>query len=135
MPEKTAVAPMDKSQNNSPVSGPTETESTVTLDAAGSVVVAAIEGTRPILVELQALVSGAAYGNPQRKAMGIDAMTGSLEPGKMADVVLWNGDPLSVYSRPEKVWVDGALMYDSMDPKRRPVSDFELGLPGAGDVK
>ena len=42
-------------------------------DAAGSVVVPAIEGTRPILVELQALVSGAAYGNPQRKAMGIDA--------------------------------------------------------------
>jgi DNA repair protein RadA/Sms len=41
-------------------------------DAAGSVVVPAIEGSRPILVELQALVSGAAYGNPQRKAMGID---------------------------------------------------------------
>ncbi|QZD94036.1 amidohydrolase [Qipengyuania gelatinilytica] len=69
------------------------------------------------------------------KAMGIDAMTGSLEPGKMADVVLWNGDPLSVYSRPEKVWIDGALMYDSMDRKRRPVSDFELGQPGEGDVK
>ena len=68
-------------------------------------------------------------------AMGIDAMTGSLEPGKMADVVLWNGDPLSVYSRPEKVWIDGALMYDSSDPKRRPVSDFELGQPGEGDVK
>ena len=42
-------------------------------DASGSVVVPAIEGTRPILVEIQALVSGAAYGNPQRKAMGIDA--------------------------------------------------------------
>ncbi|SMQ68871.1 Imidazolonepropionase [Altererythrobacter xiamenensis] len=69
------------------------------------------------------------------KAMGIDAMTGSLEPGKMADVVLWNGDPLSVYSRPEKVWIDGALMFDSADPKRRPVSDFELGQPGEGDVK
>ena len=69
------------------------------------------------------------------KAMGIDAMTGSLEQGKMADVVLWNGDPLSVYSRPEKVWVDGALMYDAMDRKRRPVSDFELGQPGEGDVK
>lgn len=68
-------------------------------------------------------------------AMGIDAMTGSLEPGKMADVVLWNGDPLSVYSRPEKVWIDGALMYDATDPKRRPVSDFELGQPGEGDVK
>jgi imidazolonepropionase-like amidohydrolase len=69
------------------------------------------------------------------KAMGIDAMTGSLEPGKMADVVLWNGDPLSVYSRPEKVWIDGALMYDAMDRKRRPVTDFELGQPGEGDVK
>lgn len=69
------------------------------------------------------------------KAMGIDEMTGSLERGKMADLVLWNGDPLSVYSRPEKVWVDGALLYDSQDPKRRPVSDFELGQPGEGDVK
>ena len=67
--------------------------------------------------------------------MGIDAMTGSLEEGKMADVVLWNGDPLSVYSRPEKVWIDGALMYDMMDRKRRAVSDFELGQPGEGDVK
>lgn len=69
------------------------------------------------------------------KAMGIDDMTGSLEPGKMADVVLWNGDPLSVYSRPEKVWVDGALLFDANDRKRRPVSDFELGQPGEGDVK
>lgn len=69
------------------------------------------------------------------KAMGIDAMTGSLAPGKMADVVLWNGDPLSVYSRPEKVWIDGALLFDALDPARRPVSDFELGQPGEGDVK
>ncbi|OAO04901.1 amidohydrolase [Sphingomonadales bacterium EhC05] len=69
------------------------------------------------------------------KAMGIEEMTGSLMPGKMADMVLWNGDPLSVYSRPEKVWIDGALMFDSNDPKRRPVSDFELGQPGEGDVK
>jgi imidazolonepropionase-like amidohydrolase len=69
------------------------------------------------------------------RAMGIADVTGSLEPGKMADVVLWNGDPLSVYSRPEKVWIDGALMFDALDPKRRPVSDFELGQPGEGDVK
>jgi imidazolonepropionase-like amidohydrolase len=69
------------------------------------------------------------------KAMGIGDKTGSLESGKMADVVLWNGDPLSVYSRPEKVWIDGALMYDAMNRKRRPVSDFELGQPGEGDVK
>jgi imidazolonepropionase-like amidohydrolase len=69
------------------------------------------------------------------KAMGIADMTGSLETGKMADVVLWNGDPLSVYSRPEKVWIDGALMFDALNPKTRPVSDFELGQPGEGDVK
>lgn len=69
------------------------------------------------------------------KAMGIGDVTGSLEVGKMADVVLWNGNPLSVYSRPEKVWIDGALMFDAMNPKTRPVSDFELGQPGEGDVK
>ncbi len=69
------------------------------------------------------------------KALGIADKTGSLKPGKMADVVLWNGNPLSVYTRPEKVWIDGALMYDAMDRSRRPVSDFELGQPGEGDVK
>ncbi len=68
-------------------------------------------------------------------AMGIADQTGSLSPGKMADVVLWNGNPLSVYARPDKVWIEGALMYDASDPKRRPVSDFELGQPGMGDTK
>jgi len=74
------------------------------------------------------------------KALGIADRTGSLKPGKMADVVLWNGNPFSVYTRPEKVWVDGALLYDALDPTRRPISDFELGQPGRdprmmGDVK
>ena len=69
------------------------------------------------------------------KALGIDKLTGSLAQGKMGDAVLWNGNPLSVYSRPEKVWVDGALMFDSANRKRRAVSDFELGQPGEGDVK
>ncbi|MEY2928226.1 MAG: hypothetical protein RL367_2703, partial [Pseudomonadota bacterium] len=69
------------------------------------------------------------------KALGIADKTGSLKPGKMADLVLWNGNPLSVYTRPEKVWIDGAMLYDAHNPKLRPVSDFELGQPGEGDVK
>lgn len=69
------------------------------------------------------------------KALGIADKTGSLKPGKMADIVLWNGNPLSVYTRPDKVWVDGALMYDAANPKMRPVADFELGQPGEGDTK
>jgi imidazolonepropionase-like amidohydrolase len=69
------------------------------------------------------------------KALGISDKTGSLKPGKMADLVLWNGNPLSVYARPDKVWIDGALMFDASNSKIRPVSDFELGQPGEGDVK
>ena len=61
------------------------------------------------------------------KALGIDGMTGSLQPGKMADVVLWNGTPFSVYAHAEKVFIDGALIYDRNDPKRQPRSDFLLG--------
>jgi imidazolonepropionase-like amidohydrolase len=72
--------------------------------------------------------------NPAR-ALGIFDQTGSLKAGKMADVVLWNGDPFSAYTRPEKVWIDGALLYDADNPRIRPVSDFELGQPGEGDVK
>ncbi|HEX8302635.1 amidohydrolase [Sphingomonas sp.] len=69
------------------------------------------------------------------KALGIADRTGSLKAGKMADVVLWNGNPFSVYTRPQMVWVDGALLYDANNPRLRPVSDFELGQPGEGDVK
>ena len=40
--------------------------------SSGSVVVASIEGTRPILVEVQALVTPTSYGVPQRTTTGID---------------------------------------------------------------
>src|SRR5687768_1191494 len=72
--------------------------------------------------------------NPAR-ALGIAEETGSLRAGKRADVVLWNGNPFSVYTRPQQVWIDGALLYDMNNPRLRPVSDFELGQPGEGDVK
>ena len=63
------------------------------------------------------------------KAIGVDQWTGSLEVGKMADVVLWSGDPFSIYSQPLQVWIDGALLFDRKDKSRQPATDFELGLP------
>ncbi len=62
------------------------------------------------------------------KAIGVDKQTGSLEPGKMADVVVWSGNPFSVYSRADKVYIDGALVFDRNDPSRQPKTDFELGI-------
>lgn len=41
--------------------------------ASGSVVAASFEGSRPLLVEVQALVSPTAYGNPRRTAIGVDS--------------------------------------------------------------
>src|SRR5699024_455564 len=41
--------------------------------AAGSTVVASMEGTRPVLVEIQALISPSSFGNPRRMATGIDS--------------------------------------------------------------
>jgi len=86
-------------------------------------------------IEISEAVAWTWLSSNPAKALGIFNRTGSLEPGKMADLVLWNANPFSVYARPERVWIDGALMYDANDPKRRPVSDFELGQPGEGDVK
>ncbi|MEL8055396.1 MAG: amidohydrolase [Pseudomonadota bacterium] len=69
------------------------------------------------------------------KSLGVFEQTGSLEAGKDADVVMWSGDPFSVYSQAELVFVDGALMFDRNDPTSLPVMDFELGQPGEGDLK
>jgi len=60
-------------------------------------------------------------------AMGIADQTGSLEAGKMADVVVWNGNPFSVYAKAEKVFIDGTLFYDRNDPALSPRVDFEIG--------
>ncbi len=65
------------------------------------------------------------------KAMGIADRTGTLEKGKMADVVIWDRDPFSVYAHAEQVYVDGALLYDRTDKARQPVSDFMLGQEAA----
>ena len=61
-------------------------------------------------------------------ALGIDDRVGSLETGKNADVVLWSGNPFSVYSRPEKVWIDGAMLFDRADVAQQWRTDFEMGF-------
>ncbi|MBX9928397.1 MAG: amidohydrolase [Gemmatimonadaceae bacterium] len=66
-------------------------------------------------------------------ALGLDDKIGTLEVGKNADLVLWNTNPLSVYSRADKVWVDGALRFDRRDPKQQWRTDFELGYVKAND--
>jgi imidazolonepropionase-like amidohydrolase len=67
-------------------------------------------------------------------ALGIDSTTGTLEPGKSADVVVWSGDPFSVYSRAELVYNDGRLVFDRSDSTRQYRTDFNLGTspPGVG---
>jgi imidazolonepropionase-like amidohydrolase len=61
-------------------------------------------------------------------ALGLQDKVGTIEVGKNADVVLWSGNPFSVYSRAERVWIDGALMFDRSDPAQRWRTDFELGF-------
>jgi len=61
-------------------------------------------------------------------AWGLDDRIGTLETGKNADVVLWDGNPFSIYSKPEKVWIDGALSFDRLDASQRWRTDFELGF-------
>jgi len=62
------------------------------------------------------------------KALGIADKAGSLEVGKMADVVIWDGNPFSVYTKTEKVFVDGVLLYDKDNPSTPKPTDFELGI-------
>jgi len=46
------------------------------------------------------------------KQLRIDNRVGSLEPGKDADVVIWNHHPLSTYAIADRVYIDGTLYYD-----------------------
>ena len=48
----------------------------------------------------------------------------------MADVVIWNGMPFSTYAKAEKVYIDGALLYDRGNRALQPRVDFILGQEG-----
>lgn len=63
------------------------------------------------------------------KAIGLSNKIGSLEVGKNADLVVWSGNPFSVYTKADQVFIDGARVYDRFDAGRQPGADFELGQP------
>jgi imidazolonepropionase-like amidohydrolase len=100
------------------------------------------EGTRRLNQEAaKGMAAGAAVGIPISEddavkwltinpawALDLDHRIGSIEVGKNADIVLWSGDPFSVYAHADRVWVDGAQLYDRSDPAERWRTDFELGF-------
>jgi len=69
--------------------------------------------------------------NPAR-ALALDSKIGRVAVGMNADLVLWSGDPFSVYSKADLVFIDGAVAYDRRSPR---ASDFELGRPQKESVQ
>ncbi len=61
------------------------------------------------------------------KSLGILDQTGTLEEGKDADIVIWSGNPFSIYSKAEQVYIDGALAFDKAT-NFMPHTDFDLGI-------
>ena len=59
------------------------------------------------------------------KSLGILEQTGTLDIGKDADVVIWSGNPFSIYTKAEQVYIDGALAFDKAT-NFMPHTDFDL---------
>jgi imidazolonepropionase-like amidohydrolase len=64
------------------------------------------------------------------KSLGLEDKIGTLETGKAGDLVIWNGNPFSVYALADQVFIDGALTFDRAHPAAKPRSDFSLGQSG-----
>ena len=61
--------------------------------------------------------------------LGIDDRTGSLDVGKDADVVVWDGNPLSMFAKPLQTYVDGVLYFDrDMDRDRQAALEKEKAM-------
>lgn len=72
------------------------------------------------------------------KQLGIDKRTGSIEVGKDADIVIWNGHPFSVYSHPEITMIEGEIFFDrtkdiaareELEKERKELEKAEANLP------
>ncbi len=53
------------------------------------------------------------------KLLRVDDRVGSVKAGKDADLVLWSDNPLSVYAKAEKTWVDGIQYFDREEDKKQ----------------
>ena len=93
-------------------------------NAAGSVVTVTLEGTRPILIELQALVASSALENPRRVVSGVD-----LNRIHLLAAVLQKRASLSLGSQDIFVNVVGGLRVDE------PAIDLALALAIGSSLK
>jgi len=78
------------------------------------------------------------------KQLGIDDKVGSIEVGKSADLVLFDQDPLSNFSKAQKVWIDGHEYFDrekdietrpEFERKKKALEDKEAAAEPAGKRK
>lgn len=72
------------------------------------------------------------------KQFGIDHRTGSIVPGKDADLAIWNGHPFSVYSRVDMTLIEGEVFFDrardllrrkELEKERERLESLEANLP------
>ena len=68
----------------------------------------------------------AAITSKPAQVLGMDDEIGSLRPGRRADVVLWDGDPLELSSQPLQVWIDGRPQ--PMDSRQRQLRNRYLNV-------
>jgi imidazolonepropionase-like amidohydrolase len=104
------------------VSNPNPSNPEIIRQAAGLAVAHGL----PWVEAMKALTIGAA------RIWGIDESYGSLEVGKDADIVIWDGDPLESMSYPVAVYIRGERMPE--DSRQLKLRDRYLQLPAAGDL-